>query len=100
MMTNKYERYKRSELYKNTRYDADKTQKQMCLDYLEQYETITPLEALTAFGSFRLSALICELRKEGYVITTTINKDELTHSKNAPHYAIYTLIREGEEYDA
>lgn len=88
-----YNRHKRANLYRETRFDEDKSQKEMCLDYLEQHESITPLEALTAFGSFRLASLICNLRKEGYVIVTDIAK------VGAP-YAIYTLIREGEEYDA
>lgn len=67
------------------------TQKEACLDYLEKYGSITPLEALTAFHSFRLAAQICQLRKEGYIIKTELNEGK--------HYAIYTLLREGEEYD-
>lgn len=68
------------------------TQKEACLDYLERYGSITPLEALTAFNSFRLAALICELRRDGYVIDTKLHEGE-------KRYAIYTLMREGVEYD-
>ena len=74
-------------------YDEKKmTQKEACLDYLERYGSITPLEALTAFNSFRLAAIICELRKDGYFIETTLHEGE-------KKYAIYTLMREGVEYD-
>ncbi len=91
-MAYQFERYERANLYSNTRFDKKKTKKEMCLDYLEQYDSITPLEALTAFNSFRLAALICELRKDGYVIDMKLNDCE-------PRFAIYTLIKEGEEYD-
>ena len=88
---NTMDRFVNADAYEKT-YDPKKmTQKQACLDYLKQYGSITPLEALTAFHSFRLAAIICELRKEGYVITTKINDDK--------RYAIYTLMEEGVEYD-
>ena len=65
------------------------TQKELCLRYLLEYDTITPLEALEAFGCFRLSAVIFDLREEGYNIKTNINKD-------GKPYAIYELIEEEE----
>lgn len=86
------DRYYNAEEYSKRLYDDNKTQKEMCLEYLEKYGSITPLEALTAFNSFRLSALIFELRKEGYIITTKLNED-------GKKFAIYTLLREGVEYD-
>ena len=88
---NVMDRFVNADAYEKT-YDPKKmTQKQACLDYLKQYGSITPLEALTAFHSFRLAAIICELRKEGHVIITKINEDK--------RYAIYTLMEEGVEYD-
>ena len=85
------DRFANAEAYEK-QYDEKKmSQKEACLDYLEKYGSITPLEALTAFHSFRLAAQICELRKEGYVIITKLNEGK--------HYAVYTLMREGEEYD-
>lgn len=65
------------------------SQKDLCLRYLMDYDTITPLEALEAFGCFRLSAVIFDLREEGYHIKTNINKD-------GKPYAIYELIDESE----
>ena len=34
--------------------------------------TITPMEALTEYGSLRLSSIIYDLRKEGYNIRTRL----------------------------
>lgn len=80
------DRFVNADEYEKT-YDPKKmTQKQACLDYLKKYGSITPLEALTAFHSFRLAAIIWELRKEGYDIATEINDDK--------RYAIYTLIED------
>ena len=62
-------------------------QKDLCLRYLMEYGSITPLEALEAFGCFRLSAVIYDLRHEGYPIQTHINEGK-------KKYAIYELIDE------
>lgn len=84
------DRFANADAYEKT-YDTKKmTQKEACLDYLNKYGSITPLEALTAFHSFRLAALICELRKDGYAIRTKLAEGE-------KKYAIYTLIGEGDE---
>ena len=60
------------------------TQCEFTLQYLERYGSITPLEALNAFGCFRLSARVADLRADGHNITTEIHKGK----KN---YAIYRL---------
>jgi hypothetical protein len=54
--------------------------------YLKQGKSITPRQALDDpdIRSFRLGAIIYDLRKEGYKIKTEINKD-------GAHYAIYSL---------
>lgn len=38
------------------------------LDYMEEHEAITPMEALTYLGCFRLASRISDLRREGYDI--------------------------------
>ena len=84
------DRFANADAYEKT-YDPKKTtQKDACLDYLNKYGSITPLEALTAFHSFRLAALICNLRKEGYAIRTDLADGDTK-------YAIYTLIVEDGE---
>lgn len=87
---NMVDRYVNADEYSHTKFNEKKSQKEMCLEYLKEYGSITPLEALSAFGSFRLSALIFELRKDGYDIATKLNED-------GKHFAIYTLNREGDE---
>lgn len=46
------------------------SQKQQILEHLKEGRPITPLDALNAYGCFRLSARIYELRQEGYNIKT------------------------------
>lgn len=87
-----YERYANAMEYSEKSQSKSKTKKEMCLEYIERYGSITPLEALTAFNSFRLAALICELRKDGYAIDMKLNEHE-------PRFAIYSLRKEGDEHD-
>lgn len=82
--------YKNAAEYKDTLYDPAKTQDEMCLEYLQKYGWVTPLDALTAFSCFRLSAVIFRLRAEGYAIRTEINE-------GYKKYAIYVLADESEE---
>ena len=84
------DRFENANEFSHRQFDEKKSQKQMCLEYLEKYGSITPLEALSAFNSFRLSALIFLLRKDGHIITTKLNDD-------GKKFAIYTLLREGDE---
>tara|TARA_B100001094_G_C17934797_1_gene672555 strand:+ start:511 stop:771 length:261 start_codon:yes stop_codon:yes gene_type:complete len=51
-------------------FEMPKSQKENILEYLQRGNKITPLEALYQFGSFRLSAVIFNLRQEGYNIVT------------------------------
>lgn len=78
-------RYFRQEYYADNA--DDYTQCEFLLQYLQRFDSITPLEALTAFGCLRLSARIADLRNDGYSITTEIHKGK----KN---YAIYRLNKE------
>jgi hypothetical protein len=52
-----------------------KSQKQMILQRLKRYRTITPIQALESIGCFRLGARILELRKEGHSIITQMIKN-------------------------
>lgn len=46
------------------------------LDYLKAGNSITALEAQQIFGTLRLGAYICNLRKEGYNIKSTTEKGQ------------------------
>ena len=64
-----------------------KSQKENILEYLQIGNKITPLEALYQFGSFRLSAIIFDLRQEGFNI--------ITHNKkvDGKTFAEYELVK-------
>lgn len=68
-------------------FEMPKSQKENILEYLQIGNKITPLEALYQFGSFRLSAIIFELRQEGYNI--------ITHNKSVDGktFAEYELVK-------
>lgn len=67
-----------------------KSQKEKILAYMKEHGSITPLDALEAFGCFRLSGRIYELRHEGHNIVAydACAKNEDGEVK---HYAIYRL---------
>lgn len=46
------------------------SQKLKILEYMKEHGAITPMEALSEFGCFRLSARIHDLRAMGYSINT------------------------------
>lgn len=52
--------------------DHKPTQNERILDYLEQFGSITQLEALRDLGIMRLASRISDLRRLGYPITSTM----------------------------
>lgn len=83
------DRLERAIMFRDCIADPKATQTENTLAYLKEFGEITPIEALNAFGCFRLSGRIYELRDEGYDIETEIATGE-------KRYAIYKLIP-GEE---
>ena len=65
------------------------TKQEKVLNHLQTYGHITPLEALERYGSFRLGALIFNLRQEGHDIKTDIMRNNRTKS----NYALYSMKR-------
>lgn len=65
------------------------SQNDFLMRYLLDYSSITPLEALTAFGCMRLSARVANLRDDGIPIDTEIHDGK-------KKYAIYRLTDEEE----
>lgn len=63
------------------------SQKERILKHLQNGYPITPLDALNKFGCFRLSAVIFDLRHEGYYIVTR----NVTNINNKI-YAEYKLV--------
>lgn len=62
------------------------TQKDYVLQHLNEGKTITPLEALRLYGSFRLGAIIFDLKADGHNI---VNDWE---ESNGKRYAKYRLV--------
>lgn len=44
------------------------SQKQMVLDYIREFGSITPMDAFRDLGITRLAAVVCRLRREGHDI--------------------------------
>jgi len=63
-----------------------RTQKDKIKEWLESGRSITPIEALEMFGSFRLGAIIFTLREEGMPIKT-----EFVTNRYKTKFAKYTL---------
>ncbi len=63
-----------------------KPQARKILAHLKKGLSISPLEAQTVYGVFRLAASIFELRQAGYKIRSNIRQDEAGHK-----YARYAL---------
>ena len=61
------------------------SKKNKVLAHLVSGKSITPMEALELYGSFRLGAIIFELRDIGHKINTEIAK--------GPGHAIYTYVK-------
>lgn len=66
------------------------TQCDLILDYMKQFGSINPLQALQDIGCFRLASRISDLRKRGYLIISA-----RVHYKNrlgeAKHFNEYRL---------
>lgn len=62
------------------------SKKDQVLEYLKRGNSLTPLEALKMFGSFRLGAIVFELKKEGHNIVTTMV------SNGESHFASYKIM--------
>ena len=76
----------------------DMTQKEMILQHLRLFGSITPLKALEEYGCYRLSAVIFELRELGRDYGFTIETKPLTRKNRfgkSVTFAEYFLI-EGE----
>lgn len=86
-MSTTIEQWERAEIFEHECFDDKKTQCEMIHEYLIRFGEITPLEALSAIGCYRLSARIADLRAKGINITTEINKGK-------KQYAIYKLEEE------
>lgn len=66
------------------------TQCEKILRYLEDYGSITPLDALREFGCMRLGARIWDLKRAGHDIERTLEAGRNRYGEET-RYARYTL---------
>lgn len=67
------------------------TKETKVLKFLQEYGSINPLEAWKFCGSYRLSAVIYNLKKEGYKFDT--KRVRVKTTDGLAYVAEYTLIR-------
>ena len=70
------------------------TQAQRVLDYIDEFGSITQLEALKDLGVMRLASRISDLKKQGYPITSTVETVKNRFGENC--YIKRYSLREGE----
>lgn len=66
------------------------TQKEMIIDYIRHYGSITSWEAMKHIGCMRLASRINDLRNDGYYIARHNKTSKNRYGKNVT-YAVYTL---------
>ena len=69
-----------------------KSQKKVILEHLKSGKEITQLEATKKYGILRLGAIIYDLRKEGYKISTRTVHDGNRYG-NLSNFGVYKLIQ-------
>lgn len=62
------------------------------LEYLQSHTGITSMQAIEMFGATRLSAIIFNLRKRGYVIED-IDKTTIDRYGNTCRFVEYRLVK-------
>ena len=70
------------------------TQCQRILRHLEDFGSISQLEAISEYGIMRLASRITDLKRQGYHISAEMVKGKNRYGEPT-HYAVYRLI-EGE----
>lgn len=66
------------------------TQCEMIVKYMEEFGSISPLEAVNTLGCMRLSSRIHDLKKQGYNIETKTVSTWNRYGKKT-NYAVYRL---------
>ena len=67
------------------------TQREMILDYISRFGSITPMEAFSDLGITKLATRISEMRKDGYTVDIEIVKSKNRFGKSVS-YARYSNL--------
>lgn len=73
-----------------------KSQNQMVLEHLRNHKGLTTYEAYTKYGITRLPSRICDLRKQGHIISS-ITKVEKNRYGRKVSFVEYRLVEEARE---
>lgn len=73
--------------------DAIASQNKRVLQHLKEAGPLTPLEALTRYGCFRLGARIKDLRDAGHSIKTTMIELPAKKGAKPKRVAEYSLVK-------
>ncbi len=68
---------------------GENSQMSLILGHLQSGKEITPLEAISLYGCYRLGAIIFELKREGHKIETRIER----YIKDTGRRGIYAVYR-------
>lgn len=71
------------------------TQCQRILDYMQQFGSISTLEAFRDLGVARLASRIHDLKMMGYSITSEVKASKNRYGETT-HYSVYRLVEEKE----
>lgn len=74
------------------------TQCEMIEDYIDEYGSISALEALRDLGVYRLASRICQLKKQGYKIKSEMVSVE-TRNGGITHIARYSWAEDNVKFD-
>ena len=70
------------------------TQTERILAYIEEFGSITQLDALKDLGVMRLASRITDLKRRGYLISKEIKKSKNRYNETV-RYAEYRLVENG-----
>lgn len=68
------------------------SQNEKILEHLQEFGTITPLEAIE-YGCMRLASRVADLKRRGYVISSEMGKSKNRNGETV-RFAVYRLIGE------
>lgn len=69
------------------------TQCERIIRHLEDYGTITSLEAIVEYGILRLASRINDLKRMGYVISSETQTGKNRYGEST-HFSVYKLVKE------
>lgn len=69
------------------------TQCEQIIRHLEDYGTITSLEAIVEYGILRLASRINDLKRMGYAISSETQTGKNRYGEST-HFSVYKLVKE------